>query len=550
MKKNACNTLFCIFVVLFSVFACERMERDGMKGAGDSLRNRLPDNICLFDPSEYFGGERITKSSSAPVIVETDALDLTRSETVRSGDKTTTQIELDNEGVLASTILKFNRIECEESPLSSPGTAKTFLVFQSESPHGDTIANIVTIIPQPKHMTQGGIDSLSFFHLTGLNGVVVFSDLYGKVLDIELFINGEIISHALFAKSADYEADSVIATIGVMEETLLTQTSLTRNDEEGGYFGGMLDEAVCVASPLLRDDGTDPLPGAGDVTFPKEIVDHVQNPCVGGGGGENGDNMGEVVISVVGKGCAVGGGYHAVGKNVKCKAFSQKADTVYISKFVCWDGASSSTDSLTSVAVDEKTTYRLTAFFHDKKPCGDSLKNDPLLQMKIQGTPGSGVNGGRFGYTRNGGTSEHSGIDLAAPEGTPVYSISSGRVIIVKTNMPYMMTFEEYDASGAPKMTKPSYNTGNAIYIEGEIDGEIYVVNYFHLMAVEVSVGDHVEIGDVIGLTGITGNAFGKGCGGPHLHLGIKKNGVFIDPEPFLHSILDQEGKQTNPCNN
>jgi murein DD-endopeptidase MepM/ murein hydrolase activator NlpD len=55
---------------------------------------------------------------------------------------------------------------------------------------------------------------------------------------------------------------------------------------------------------------------------------------------------------------------------------------------------------------------------------------------------------------------------------------------------------------------------------------------YLHLSKIKVKVGDMVEQGEVIGLSGQTGYAYG-----PHLHLSVVINGVSIDPVKFFELL-------------
>jgi murein DD-endopeptidase MepM/ murein hydrolase activator NlpD len=96
----------------------------------------------------------------------------------------------------------------------------------------------------------------------------------------------------------------------------------------------------------------------------------------------------------------------------------------------------------------------------------------------------------------------HNGVDFAAPSGAPVYATAAGVV--------------ESVGGGGP--------CGNMIEIAHP--GGIASV-YCHLsrFASGLHVGQHVESRQLIGYVGQTGRVTG-----PHLHFGIKKNGVFIDP--------------------
>lgn len=115
--------------------------------------------------------------------------------------------------------------------------------------------------------------------------------------------------------------------------------------------------------------------------------------------------------------------------------------------------------------------------------------------------------GGRI-HPVTGEKSYHYGVDIAAPEGTPVVAIEEGVV------------------------TGASYYGGTAgvnVKIRHEKDGYVWESRYFHLSQIEVSVGDQVERGTVIAASGNTGRSTG-----PHLHIGIMLNGSYVDPLPLI----------------
>ena len=56
---------------------------------------------------------------------------------------------------------------------------------------------------------------------------------------------------------------------------------------------------------------------------------------------------------------------------------------------------------------------------------------------------------------------------------------------------------------------------------------------YMHLSKIDVKVGDKLAKGDPLGLSGQTGRATG-----PHLHMGVRWNGAYLDPTKLLALTL------------
>ncbi len=106
-----------------------------------------------------------------------------------------------------------------------------------------------------------------------------------------------------------------------------------------------------------------------------------------------------------------------------------------------------------------------------------------------------------------GKPSYHPGIDLAAPEGSPVYACAPGKVITVTYNKVY----------------------GNHIIISHN-DGQVSL--YGHLSKTLVVLNDVVKAGRIIGEVGSTGMSTG-----PHLHFEIRKKGVPTDPEVYIKNV-------------
>lgn len=100
--------------------------------------------------------------------------------------------------------------------------------------------------------------------------------------------------------------------------------------------------------------------------------------------------------------------------------------------------------------------------------------------------------------------SPHRGIDIAAPNGTPIYASAAGRVVIVSD----------------------MYMSGNTVFIA---HGHGVTTAYLHMDRMDVKNGQMVKAGDVIGIVGSTGRSSGA-----HLHFGVYWDQVALDPELFI----------------
>ena len=97
----------------------------------------------------------------------------------------------------------------------------------------------------------------------------------------------------------------------------------------------------------------------------------------------------------------------------------------------------------------------------------------------------------------------HNGIDLAIGEGTKIYAAAAGTVAAV---------------------TYRSNCGGNKVYIHSYVNGKAYTHYYFHLLSINVKVGDKVTTGTVVGTVGgKSTKSYDKCTTGAHLHYGISK---------------------------
>ena len=99
----------------------------------------------------------------------------------------------------------------------------------------------------------------------------------------------------------------------------------------------------------------------------------------------------------------------------------------------------------------------------------------------------------------------HYGVDLSAPQGTPIYASRGGRV-----------TYATYDSS-----------SGYYVSIN-HLDG--FTTKYLHMTHYIVSAGQYVAPGQIIGYVGSTGTSTG-----PHLHFSVYYNGTAVNPAKYIN---------------
>lgn len=162
------------------------------------------------------------------------------------------------------------------------------------------------------------------------------------------------------------------------------------------------------------------------------------------------------------------------------------------------------------------------------EPCPPGVDcGEPLSIMEIRRNRGSNLGPGDV---RDEGRKYHAGHDLYARSGTSVKAVMEGTII----------------ASGY------SSTYGNFLTIEHNEGESKYYSFYAHLSETNVGVNDEVGVGQIIGKTGITGNAY-SGAGGldEHLHFEfgteLRSDKKFLKKEALLDPNIAYKNVRFDP---
>ena len=453
---------------------------------------------------------------------------------------------------------------------------------------------VVTMIPDSVYRSKNERNPYSFINKKVFSGVVLYSNLDGSFRDVYVYggdfcpiIDAEVINPNDLSYYKGFYFLSIIRN----------QDTKAGGDEDGG----ILDASICIA---FQDDSIDDLSlgwyeengdsirdeggigggsadggcsgggYSGDASFDdgSQLGESITGEYLfygsdGGGGKRDGYILGEsydliedvqnysVFLYSAGGGKVVGSGIYQEGTAIYCQAIPNSSHV-----FDRWVGDFFGQDESLFYVVESDISS--TAYFRHLlesgpvRPCYDAEKKmyNPLINMIIAPTSKWTTNyiGSTFGYTRYNGTKQHKGLDLYAPEGTPVYAMCDGVISSRNfvTDQPNRDTQQWPDDYSGDKDA-----AGNRFTIETHINGEILYILYWHMMAgTPVAVnprtgktfkpGDKVYAGEIVGYTGRTGNAYNVHY--KHLHLGVMNKKGYINPESFINGSIQWDDISKN----
>lgn len=457
---------------------------------------------------------------------------------------------------------------------------RKFLVEISDTLSGTRRQIVATLVPTPDNCRIYGADSYSYINKETFEGVILYSDLDGSFRSVSSYGLRPIRDAYVIdpEDSLDYYR---VRYINIFDG---------KGSTRGSVNGGQITESVCVAEmPKDEDDGWMDDKGDDD-----RWIDEEPRGGRSGGGTSGGSNSGSsaggrgpntenvidscvvtgeykpkkeeddviwyaVSLYSVGKGYTIGSGRYSnrEHKYIVCEAVPD--GDAYFDR---WTGDFNGRGEILEFLVNRDVTS--TAYFASmtggcndpldpvNRPCFSKATKvgNPLNNMSIASPGWSGLRGGTFGYVRNGGTKFHSGLDLYAEEGTPVYAMIDGEI----ASDVYVIEQPDRVDDEYPVGYKGNTNdAGNSVYVKGRHNGYDVKVGYWHLrsgtpVAINPRTGDVFKPGDAIykgellGYTGRTGNAYN--VTNKHLHLVYKvknSNGVYVfaNPEKIINGSVN-----------
>ena len=185
--------------------------------------------------------------------------------------------------------------------------------------------------------------------------------------------------------------------------------------------------------------------------------------------------------------------------------FQQRSDSLSAFKLV---KSSKDKKSILTFEIDRSAIYKVIVQPEANRRFPFILKiySQPMYFFPVSGGSNKSVQS-FWADPRDAGSRSHEGIDIFADRGTPVVAVSDGRIA----------------------STSDGGLGGKQVWLMDGLFGKR--VYYAHLDSISVTAGRRVKIGDTLGFVGNTGNAKTTP---PHLHFGIYRKRVAVNPYPYI----------------
>ena len=512
--------------------------------------SRLP-LFADISPFKLSQSSPMTKSGDGMIPLES-LLNREKSASDPFENLTFTEVPFHDDGVLVKLSSKRDGSDARFA------SVKKFLITRTSQTK--SAEYVVTMLPDAFYAESH--PDFTFITRPDFTGIIIYSKLDGQVFEVRKYICGKICP-AKFLSEEEINENPEEKTFIFFPSSLDIKTK--GNEDEDN----LLDPSYCTAERKKDDDEwwntnrRDPDPnydtrpgggGYGDGSSKK-------------GSGQKGDDSEQDIDDKdkleeeysVSISCNAPEAVTLIGDGTY-----QKEQTVHISynykvpydiRFKHWAGDFSDRSSANFSFIIERNMQSLAFFEWGNIPCmRQDHTTNPLINMSVapSGFNWDNWNGGTFGWTRSDYNKAgelvpkyHSGLDLAAPEGTPVYSMYDGVV---------ERTFITARRDKLGENDNGGY--GNEIRIKATLSsGESISIQYAHLqydnpiafnsiMGRAFKVGDRVFAGEIIAFSGRSGNAWNVRHF--HVHLGIRENNAWVDPKQYINGTYIEKNLSAN----
>lgn len=197
--------------------------------------------------------------------------------------------------------------------------------------------------------------------------------------------------------------------------------------------------------------------------------------------------------------------------------FQQKIDSLTRFRLI---KSSKDKKSVLTFEIDKSAVYKVIVQPEMQRQFPFILKiySQPMYFFPVSGGNNKSVRS-FWADPRDTGSRSHEGIDIFADKGTPVVAVSDGRIA----------------------STRDGGLGGKQVWLTDGLFGKR--VYYAHLDSIAVTAGKRVKTGDTLGFVGNTGNA---ATTPPHLHFGIYRKRVAVNPYPYIKMSDIQELHDTS----